>query len=793
MLHRIGGISVKKILVAIVFIAWAFILFDATARNPRGGATGGSGGALILPAFNNVQSDWQNAGLPSGIPTRATQCGSTVAITGLIPPQTNDDTDKINAALSACTAGQFVKLAASTNSTATVSISGITMTCSVCTGIAIGVGVAGTNIQPGTTVTAGSGTSWTISFGPNIGTTVSSQSVRIYTQYLLSTTKNIAITTGVSLRGADACASQTIPPFCGSVLTVYNGALPDWSISNTQNNAQCGITTASFAGCSVATGAILMSPSANYDWGWAGCNFGNPGGYNAQSNSCGTTLTADAAQGATSITVTSTSNFSVGMDVLIDESPAVVSTTDPTGGPALLASPEFLNASTGGAGAVAILEGGDIPGAYSFISNGGSTQQNQRLNSEVHKIASIVGSTITFDDPLTLAFRISGSHDARLYWPSHQTTTTANPFTVQAGVENLTLFRVANGGVDATFCEQCWVKNVEVGGWIAGSVNHVYTLRNQIEFSYFHDCFDCENNGTEYPIGISQAATESLVINNIIVRGGKCMVGRASTAAVVAYNYGDDTFYMAESIGDYWNDMCGNGSHYAGTHHWLFEGNQFDNCDNDETHGSASYHVFFRNHCMGSRTPFLDPSNGKTVNDYTGSCWGNQAIAETCGVRRAAGPMAFNYRNAFLSNVLGLSGITTTGNGWVYKGAYCGGSSCPGGVASDKAIWFSGWVGSEEISTDPNLTTNTNPWIFRNGNYDYVNASIVDNASGYSQSFPNSLYLSAKPGFFSTGTCTYPWPQVTPTSSPFIQANSCSGSGLPARARADANTPFVQP
>lgn len=42
-------------------------------------------------------------------------------------------------------------------------------------------------------------------------------------------------------------------------------------------------------------------------------------------------------------------------------------------------------------------------------------------------------------------------------------------------------------------------------------------------------------------------------------------------------------------------------------------------------------------------------------------------------------------------------------------------------------------------------------------------------------------------------SCTYSWPWVTPTSAPYIQPNSCSGSGLPAKARWDAGTPFVMP
>jgi hypothetical protein len=93
---------------------------------------------------------------------------------------------------------------------------------------------------------------------------------------------------------------------------------------------------------------------------------------------------------------------------------------------------------------------------------------------------------------------------------------------------------------------------------------------------------------------------------------------------------------------------------------------------------------------------------------------------------------------------------------------------------------------------DSNLANGA--YIFRHGNYDYVDGSIVDWQSGYSQTLPNSLYLSSTPSFFGPGTsCTYSWPWVTSTSSSPVQTNSCGGSGLPAKARWTAGTPFVQP
>ena len=78
---------------------------------------------------------------------------------------------------------------------------------------------------------------------------------------------------------------------------------------------------------------ILMAPvSPDYNYSWAQCgNIGGPVG-----TGCGaTTLAADAAQGQTTIQVSSTSKFSVGQWVLIDEASGAGWVADP------------LNASTG--------------------------------------------------------------------------------------------------------------------------------------------------------------------------------------------------------------------------------------------------------------------------------------------------------------------------------------------------------------------------------------------------------------------------------------------------------------
>lgn len=687
--------------------------------------------AGVIPTANAIFLNWKNAGLAvtGGIPNRTTQCGSTLNPSGLTPPVASDDAVNLNAAIAACTAGQFIQL--------------------------------------------GSGT---FNFA--------------------NSELPIVLNKGITIRGngstVGTCDASTGTPCWPTVLQTYDGPQPTYNTT-----PQCGVTIGTTANCPNASGMFLVAPSSLFNFGWAGCN---PSITDPTASSCGTLLAVDAAQGATTVQVAQTSSFSVGMWALIDEYPAMVTTTNPVAGQAsILASPEFLNSSASpavmrlanpdGGNNMAACTGGGNPG-YGFCIN--------RVNEEIHLVTAIgagpcpgASCTLTFDSPLTIAFRQSGSHDARVYWPTLQSSNTANPFLQQAGIENLTINRASGGGINFEFCAYCWAKNVEINFWIGGAVNFNYAVRSAVTGSFLHNCIDCQNNGNEYPIGISVASTEVLADNNVITFGGKGLVGRAANSAVVAYNYIDKTFYEATSIGDYWNDMGINGSHYGGTHHFLFEGNWGSNCDGDETHGNAIYHTFIRNQCNGGRSTFVDPSNSLTVNDCAGTGFSNPPLntPQSPGPLRAAGPMAFNYWYAYTGNVMGFSGMQScAGGSYVY-----GGNSA--GATANRAIWHTGWTGSEwGTNPDANLDGVSGTFIFRNSNFDFVNSSIVDAAAGFSHTIPNSFYLARGPDYFGPGaSCFYPWPWVTADLSIQIHPNTCAGSGLPAKARADSGKYFVQP
>ena len=255
----------------------------------------------------------------------------------------------------------------------------------------------------------------------------------------------------------------------------------------------------------------------------------------------------------------------------------------------------------------------------------------------------------------------------------------------------------------------------------------------------------------------------------------KVMTARSGGAgSVVAYNFMDDQFINGQ---EHWQEIGLNGSHGTGSHDVLFEGNQASNLDSDHTHGNAIYHTFFRNWATGVRTPFTDPISGVRIDDAHDKPGGNAPL-------RAAGVMGYTYWMAFVGNVLGASSVTTAARGWALDVA-----REPGRTGR---VWLLGWNEHPPYNSDPDSTTRT----FRHGNYDYYGNNVRWDAGTTNHTLPSSLYLSSAPAFFSAGS-GYPWPWVTPTSSSPLQSgpSGCDGScsGLPAKARYDAGSPFVQP
>ena len=447
-------------------------------------------------------------------------------------------------------------------------------------------------------------------------------------------------------------------------------------------------------------------------------------------NERSTNLSADAAKGASSITVASASGFSPGQIVLLDELSGASWQPDPGGRGQIWASSDFRvvyqrhNPS----------QGTDDP----FPDAAGWFSRQDRPTNEIKQIDHINGNTIFFNTPIHISYRTS--HTAQL-------TAFSYPHTQNAGVENLTVIGGDQGNIRFEWAANSWAKNVENTVWHDEGFALTRSFRVEIRESYVHDAAWAQPGGAGYAISLSDATSESLVENSIILKANKVMVARSSGAAsVFGYNYVDDGYINTNTS---WIEVGLNASHMVGPHHVLFEGNYGFNWDSDKTHGNAIYHTIFRNHLRGIRRDFGDSGGGN-------------------GPKRAAGAAFYSYWHSFVGNVLGAQGQMA---GWAYES----------GNMDQPAIFLLGWDDWAPYPTDPQVAATT----IRHGNFDYVTNSVKWDPNISNQSLPNSLYLSGRPAFFDAGR-GYTWPWVDPTGATKLYT-------LPAKARFDNGTPFVQP
>jgi hypothetical protein len=466
-----------------------------------------------------------------------------------------------------------------------------------------------------------------------------------------------------------------------------------------------------------------------------------------------TTLTADGAQGANSVQVTSAAGFSVGQIVLLDEASGAKWMPDvlwPT--MQIWAAPDYRvvwQKHNPNYQYVDDFAASEYP---SQAATAGCWFSNcDRPTNEMHRITAISGNTITFDSPLTISYRVS--HQAQLYYY-------LKAFTENAGIENLTVKNGDDDNVDFDWCAYCWAQNVENTNWLDAGFGLNYAFRIQLEGVYVHNGAWPVNGGGGYNISLANGTSEVLIENSISLLTDKVMVVRSSGAgSVVAYNYMDDGYINGQ---DSWVEIGVNGSHMVGGHHILFEGNQSFNADSDQTHGNSIYHTFFRNWLTGLRRPFT-ALDGTAINDATQQ--------DTNGPLRAAGAHAYAYWFSFIGNVLGTSGQM---NGWKYD-CISATNNIPG-----QCIWMLGWMDITPQGYDPNVALTA----IRDGNFDYLTNAIAWAATDTAHTLPNSLYLTQTPAFFKAGS-GYTWPWIDPINGKVYT--------LPATARYLAGTPFVQP
>lgn len=408
------------------------------------------------------------------------------------------------------------------------------------------------------------------------------------------------------------------------------------------------------------------------------------------------------AQGATSVTLDSTSGMSTGMIMIIDQlndTPANLSTTG------------ALNCDTVN---VCSLEGGN------GFRNGNRGMQQTVL------VTNITGNTVTFTPGLYAPTWNPGKSPQIWFWGSAATTIT------MTGVEDLTINNQVSGGVSnfvMTTAYQVWEKNVKS---LTPSRNHVWCLvaKNcEVRDSYF---FGTQGAGvTNYGIEMYGAGSDHLIINNILQQVSSPMEVATSSGSVIAYNFMLQSNTTGVTGTTMWHAIT---AHNAGINYILFEGNVGNGLRMDTFHGTANFLTAFRNRLWGWEPGRTD--NASSLRDESP-----------------------NRYMVMIGNVFGKSGFhtgyetavggATDGNSPVYV---IGGGNTNGTatVANDPLVLATlmRW-GNYDTST---ATVRFNSSEVPSGVSPYPNAVPA------SQSLPSSFFLISKPDWWGS----VPWPPIGP-------------------------------
>lgn len=460
-------------------------------------------------------------------------------------------------------------------------------------------------------------------------------------------------------------------------------------------------------------------------------------------------LISDATKGDYAVSVTNANGFYPGQIVLLDEASGAGWRTNPQGRGRIWASSDWRVVWQKHSPATPDVDDFAAKDFPTTPDTAGSWfSRPDRPTAEIKEVASISGSTITFTTPIHISYR--ADHSAQLSWYSR-------PHVKYAGVEDLKLIGGDAGNLRFNWAALSWAKNVENTVWHDEGFAIHCSFRIELREFYVHDAAWAQPGGGGYAISLSAGSSEVLIENGIAVRANKLLVARSAGAgSVVGYNYMDMSYINTNGA---WIEIGLNASHMVGSHHVLFEGNYADNADSDDTHGNSIYHTFFRNYFRGIRAKFANQASG-TIDDLTQI--GN-------GPRRCAGLMAYSYWMSFIGNVLGAADQM---DGWLYETTF---------VSGKPGIWMLGWDAVKPYPTDARVPATA----MRHGNFDYLTNSVKWDPTIADKGLPNSLYLTSKPAFFDAGS-GYTWPWVDPVGEIKLYT-------LPAKARYDAGSPFVQP
>lgn len=673
---------------------------------------------LALPASSVAQAwsgildpsratDWTQAGIPGGIPTRTTIC-QTVTPSGL-----TDATDATNIqnALTACSGkNQVVQLQSGTytisqgltfGSATNVTLRGqgpdktkLVFTGVISCGTHADVCMMGSSGWPGNY--PGS-TAWTSGYTKGTDTiTVSSTTGLSVGQIIILDQRDDAVgipSTGASESGNTVTITTSIPHGFNVGQTVGVGC-----VGSPANS--CSVTTSGYDGDYTIT-AVPTTTSLQYTDSSSGL----------------------AASGNGQVTVDTGGVYSscVGGPTCSDESGA--------------GTPDIGRLCP---------DNTDGSGSQSGVNQCQPGEISYREQMEIKRITAINGNQLTVDPPLEMP-NWRASQAPGVWW--------AGNYITGDGIESMTLDYTNDGG--ATYrtggivfynAYECWAKNIRS---IEGNRNHVWlqqSARIDVVDSYFWGTKG--GHSQSYGIELYNGDSDNLFQNNICQHVVDCIMAAGDWGSVYGYNYMVDSGYNTT---DWLMGMMNENHDFTG--YDLFEGNDADASVNDDIHGSSTAPTNFRNRMRGQDTPLKsndlnavqDNSFNRFANfvgNVVGTAGSETAYQVTIAGYRGLGTSIFDLGAESDNGGTPNDPVTTNtalrwGNYDVVTGAarWCGNSSDPG--------WSSTCASVSEIPT-ASLT--------------FVNANLIP----ASTVLPASFYLSSQPAFWQTAWSTSPWPAIGP-------------------------------
>lgn len=302
------------------------------------------------------------------------------------------------------------------------------------------------------------------------------------------------------------------------------------------------------AGATILTNTDRPSVSIG-DWQWWNDETANP------TDGTHVNWTSGYAQGATSITVASTTGYQVGMIIVLDQ--LNDSDTDAGG-----------NSSNG------------LYAQYEYTSIAHPNYGYDRYQYQVNRIVAINGTTITLSEPLYMP-NWSASLSPQVWRFVHQPV-------VMSGVEDMEMA----DGVQIHNGYGCWMYNITAhnGNVTADGVLRIYwSNRCTIDHCYY----DANTSGLD-TYGIeSRACAGLLVQNNISNRIGTPLMPNGCSGSVWAYNV------MTNIVPFYAVILHGLLQHGGNPTMNLYEGNYCPSIGFDNTWGCSAYNAALRNRATG--------------------------------------------------------------------------------------------------------------------------------------------------------------------------------------------------